>query len=128
MPRTVHHRVDLLFTIAGIRTVAELAKQYDVHPTQVTAWKNELLQRATEMFDGMAAEGAADPEKVRELHAKIGELTVERDFFSACARSNLRSTHSWHSDAYGFVPATRLLGTGNAAYTPIINCADRANT
>lgn len=91
MPRTVHHRVDLLFTIAGIRTVAELAKQYDVHPTQVTAWKNELLQRATEMFDGMAAEGAADPEKVRELHAKIGELTVERDFLAhalgpICAR------------------------------------------
>lgn len=71
-----------LEALRGEKTVAELAKQYDVHPTQVTAWKNELLQRSAEMFGGTAAEGGADAEKVRELHAKIGELSVERDFLA----------------------------------------------
>jgi hypothetical protein len=41
-----------------------------------------LLQRATDVFGGAAAELPADREKVHELHAKIGELTVERDFLA----------------------------------------------
>lgn len=71
-----------LEALKGEKTVAEIAKQYDVHPHQVTAWKNELLQRAGDVFGASTAEGAVDAEKVRELHAKIGELTVERDFLS----------------------------------------------
>jgi transposase len=72
-----------LEALKGEKTTAELAAQYEVHPTQITSWKNELLQRATEMFGGAAAaESAADREKVHELHAKIGELTVERDFLA----------------------------------------------
>jgi transposase-like protein len=41
--------------------MAELAKQYDVHPNLVTAWKNELLQRAGSAFGGDLAEGGAVP-------------------------------------------------------------------
>jgi hypothetical protein len=43
---------------------------------------SSLLQRATEMFGGGAGESSSDREKVHELHAKIGELTVERDFLA----------------------------------------------
>ena len=71
-----------LEALKGEKTTAALAAQYEVHATQITSWKNELLQRATEVFGGAAAESTADREKVHELHAKIGELTVERDFLS----------------------------------------------
>jgi transposase len=71
-----------LEALKGEKTTAELAAQYEVHATQITSWKNELLQRAAEMFGGAAAESSADREKVHELHAKIGELTVERDFLA----------------------------------------------
>jgi transposase len=71
-----------LEALRGEKTVAQLATQYDVHPNQITSWKNELLKGAAEVFGGASAEGAVDPEKVHELHAKIGELTVERDFLA----------------------------------------------
>ncbi len=72
-----------LEALKGEKTTAELAAQYEIDATQITSWKNELLQRATEVFGGAAAdESAADREKVHELHAKIGELTVDRDFLA----------------------------------------------
>lgn len=57
--------------IRGDKTVAELSEQFDVHANQITQWKTQLLERATDAFDGgHATEPAVD---VKSLHAKIGE-------------------------------------------------------
>lgn len=67
--------------LAAVRnegTLAELAKRFDVHPGQVTAWKDQLLRAAAEVFaEGRRTEPPVD---VKSLHAKIGQLALENDF------------------------------------------------
>ncbi|HVP09660.1 MAG TPA: IS3 family transposase [Phycisphaerae bacterium] len=71
--------------IKGERTLAELAKEFDVHPNQITAWKTQLLEGAVSVFGG--ARGAAEPSvDLKDLHAKIGELTLQNDFLFRCAQ------------------------------------------
>jgi len=64
------------------KTLSELAELYDIHPNQITTWKTQLLEGASGVFGntGTASAGTA-PVDLKALHAKIGGLTLENDFF-----------------------------------------------
>ncbi len=67
-----------LTAIQGDKTLVELSEHFDVHANQITQWKNQLLDRASQAFDG--TDMATPPVDVKTLHAKIGELALENDF------------------------------------------------
>src|SRR5580693_4546525 len=82
-----------LAAIKGDRTLAQLAEQFDVHPNQITIWKDQLQQGAVDVFASGSSGKSPTPEvDVKSLHAKIGELTLENDFLErALDRAGLLS-------------------------------------
>jgi transposase-like protein len=69
-----------LEALAGEKTIHEIAAKHQVHPNQVTQWRRQLIDQAATLFGKGAA--CADPAGDREmLLAKIGQLTVEKDFW-----------------------------------------------
>jgi len=68
--------------LAGDKTLSELSSEYGVHPTMISTWKQELVKHAGELFE-RGNRQAPDPQKVIDnLHRKIGQLQVERDFLA----------------------------------------------
>jgi transposase-like protein len=68
--------------LKGDTTIAELSSRYGVHASQIHAWKKALLDGAGTLFGvgKPSFSDKCDEAKLAELYAKIGELTVERDF------------------------------------------------
>jgi transposase-like protein len=67
--------------IKGERTIAQWAQQFDVHRNQITTWKGQLEGNATDVSGAGQGTAQAPVVDVNALHAKIGELTLENDFF-----------------------------------------------
>ena len=66
----------------GEETLIAIAERFDVHPNQITKWKRQLLEGAPAVF-GEGEKAKEEGPRLAELHAKIGELTMENDFLSA---------------------------------------------
>jgi transposase len=72
-----------LEALKGESTIHELAARFEIHPTMVAQWKRQAVERMDTLFTSKADRSEISREsEIKELHAKIGQLTVERDFLA----------------------------------------------
>jgi len=71
-----------LTALSETKTLAELASEYQVHPSQITRWKQELAENAYDLFGRGKKKEINHEAEVAELHRVIGKLKAENDFLS----------------------------------------------
>ena len=72
-----------LAALKGDKTIAELAAEYEVHPTQIHAWKAVVKDRLSELFSspqGGAEKTKEQKELIEELYKNVGRMQVENDW------------------------------------------------
>ena len=72
-----------LEALRGDKTIQEIASRHKVHPNQVSTWKRLAVDGLGSVFSNGPDKAHMDhDDEVHDLHAKIGQLTVERDFLA----------------------------------------------
>ncbi len=70
-----------LEAVKGEKTRAELASQYEVHPTQIIQWKKQLLESLPDLFNNSPQKDRQKQDELTEhLYQQIGQLKVELDW------------------------------------------------
>jgi len=62
--------------------MSELSARFGIHPTQIQQWKKQLVEGSKDIFGASEKDRKKTESGVNDLHAKIGQLTMERDFLS----------------------------------------------
>ena len=75
-----------LEALMGVKTVGQIALEYQVHPVQVTQWKGVIRDHLPELFEPSRPEGEDSQELIAQLHEKIGQLTMEADWLKKKCR------------------------------------------
>jgi putative transposase len=107
-----------LAAVRGDKTVAELARQFDIHPNQITQWKGQLLDGAAGVF------GSEEFGELTALHAKIEELRLENDHLSRRARQSGFAERKAMIDRSHALPITKQakvlnVSRGSVYYQPM---------
>ena len=69
-----------LAAVRGDKTLSELASQFEVHSTQVSTWRKELIERAAELFEDRRRQKREEEVSTEELYEQIGRLKMEVDW------------------------------------------------
>jgi transposase len=68
-------------------SLAELAQKYEIHPTQISAWKRDFLDGAEQVFESGKKDARSETEREKDKLLKaIGQLKVENDFLKDALR------------------------------------------
>jgi transposase-like protein len=82
--------------IRGEKTVAELASQYEIHPTIINGWKRKVLEEASKIFESVKLIKEKAESQIDELYRQIEKLKVERDFLAErSAKLGLPTENKW---------------------------------
>ena len=71
-----------LEALRGDKTIQEIAARHRVHTNQVSTWKRQAIKGMADVFARGGKSDGPTVADVKELHAKIGRLTVENDFLA----------------------------------------------
>jgi transposase-like protein len=83
-----------LAALTEAKTLAEISSEFKVHSTQITRWKQKLLENASELFGKGKKQAVNHEAEVAELHRQIGKLKVENDFSTRLPGMNLTGRRS----------------------------------
>ena len=71
-----------LAAIRGDETLNELSKRFGVNANLIVKWKKQLLEQSAEVFASSRGLAPDRETEIKELQAKIGEITMVNDFLS----------------------------------------------
>ena len=92
----------------GLKTSSELAREYQVHPTQIRQWKRQLLEELPEVFrNGKVAPDVAEQELTAPLYEEIGRLKMELDWVKKVLPSSTAGRRMLIQPSHATISITR---------------------
>ncbi len=75
---TKEFKVQVLNEIAAGKTIAQAAREYNIHETLISKWRSQYEKNPESAFSGNGNAASAEA-KIAELERMVGRLTMEND-------------------------------------------------